>query len=251
MPYIQGADDVSRKIAITFLLLIILLTLAVQSIYRVSGGAVESQVDLEIKEPVAGLLPWKKPLVIPRILSGSDKNGNGLDDLEDLVLGARQEVLNKTVYRDGYFRGGYPPDDEGVCTDVIWRAFRGAGYDLKDMVDQDIKNNLRAYPRVGGRPEPNIDFRRVQNLVPFFKRHAQVLTTEIIPGNAENLAQWQGGDIVVYGAPLWHIGIVSDKRRKDGVPLLIHNGGPWATEEDRLLTWPSPLIHHFRYPRSQ
>ena len=36
-----------------------------------------------------------------------------------------------------------PPDTEGVCTDVIWRAFKNAGYSLKDMVDEDIKNNFR------------------------------------------------------------------------------------------------------------
>lgn len=31
--------------------------------------------------------------------------------------------------------GGYPPDNIGVCIDVVWRAFANAGYSLKDMVD--------------------------------------------------------------------------------------------------------------------
>ncbi|MDI6706676.1 MAG: DUF1287 domain-containing protein [Bacillota bacterium] len=41
---------------------------------------------------------------------------------------------------------------------MIWRAFQNVGYSLKDMVDEDIENNLSAYPRVDGTPDPNIDF---------------------------------------------------------------------------------------------
>jgi len=66
----------------------------------------------------------------------------------------------------------------------------------------------------------------------------------------ENLKQWQGGDIVVFGPPYDHVGVVSDKRRPDGVPLLIHNAGPCTSENDRLLTWPSPLKYHFRFPEA-
>lgn len=187
---------------------------------------------------------------IARVLSGRDQDGDGLDDTDDILAGGRAEAARRPVYRNAYYNGGYPPDGEGVCTDVVWRAFRDAGYNLKDMVDKDIKNNLTAYPRVGGQPEPNIDFRRVPNLVSYFKRHAQILTVKVIPDDLENLAQWQGGDIVVFGAPLWHIGIVSDQRRPDGVPLLIHNGGPYAAENDMLLDWPAPIVNHFRFPKS-
>jgi len=62
----------------------------------------------------------------------------------------------------------------------------------------------------GGAPDPNIDFRRVPNLVVLFKKKAAVLTTDLEPGNVENLKEWQGGDIVVFAAPHEHIGIVSD-----------------------------------------
>lgn len=191
-----------------------------------------------------------EPVTVPRILVGHDEDGDGNDDLEDFVIGARAEVERRTVYQDGYYAGGYPPDGVGVCTDVIWRAFKEAGYDLKDMVDSDIAANIEAYPRVDGNPEPNIDFRRVPNLTSFFERHADELTLEVVPGDVENLSQWQGGDIVVYGKPFPHIGIVSDRRRADGVPLLIHNGGPVASEADDLLSWPSPMTHHFRFPES-
>ncbi|MGI5838481.1 MAG: DUF1287 domain-containing protein [bacterium] len=198
-----------------------------------------------------GLLPPGPTAVPPpfeRQLSGGDANGNNIDDWDDFVAGARAEATDRTVYRDGYYAGGYPPAGVGVCTDVVWRAFAAAGYDLKSMVDSDIAGSPEAYPRVDGRPEPNIDFRRVANLLPFFTRHALSLTLEIVPDDRDNLAQWQGGDIVVFGRPLAHIGIISDRRRPDGVPLLLHNTGPHAREEDALLSWPTPIVGHFRYP---
>lgn len=186
--------------------------------------------------------------VIEKIMLDSDKDGDRIYDLDDIVQGARKDLEAKPVYKDAYYAGGYPPDNEGVCTDVIWRALQNAGYDLKGMMDRDIQENPGDYPRVAGAPEPNIDFRRVPNQESFFKKYAEQLTTEIIPWDTENLKQWQGGDIVVFGPLYDHVGIVSDKRRADGVPLLIHNAGPWTREDDRLLTWPSPLSYHFRYP---
>ncbi|RJQ28500.1 MAG: DUF1287 domain-containing protein [Peptococcaceae bacterium] len=180
-----------------------------------------------------------------------DQDKDGVLDLDDIVEGARREVRAKTCYRNAYYQGGYPPEGEGVCTDLIWRAWQNAGYDFKAVLDADIKRNLRNYPRVNGRPEPDIDFRRVPNQMAFFKKHARSLTTEIKPGDPENLKQWQGGDVVVYGPPCEHIGIVSDQRRPDGVPLLIHNAGPRAAEEDRLLGWPSKITGHFRFPAGE
>ncbi|HIE11847.1 MAG TPA: DUF1287 domain-containing protein [Desulfotomaculum sp.] len=156
------------------------------------------------------------------------------------------EVKRGTSYDAGYY-ASHPPEGRGACTDVIWRAFREAGYDLKKMVDDDIRAAPEAYGSTGSRPDPNIDFRRVSNLAVFFKRHAQELTTEVRPGDQENLANWQPGDIVLFGPPYEHIGIISDKRRSDGVPLLIHNAGPRAAEGDYLLHWPSRITHHFRY----
>ena len=191
----------------------------------------------------------EKSIQVERVLIGHDQDNDGVDDLDDIVRGGRLEANREPKYVNAYYQGGYPPETEGVCTDVIWRAFKDAGYNLKEMVDTDIKNNPKAYPRVNGTPEPNIDFRRVPNLDSFFKRNATILSTEIIPNNPENLKLWQGGDIVVFGTPLPHIGIVSDKRRSDGVPLLIHNGGPHAAENDMLLDWPSPIIQHYRFPK--
>lgn len=190
----------------------------------------------------------KCKLAIPRIQPAHDEDGDGILDLDDILAGARQDAANRPRYINAYYRGGYPPDNEGVCTDVIWRAFRHAGYDLKTLVDQDIRKNLSRYPRVD-RPDPNIDFRRVPNLQQFFRRHAQSLTKELKPWDIENLKQWQGGDIVVFGPPYNHIGIISDRRREDGIPYIIHNRSPYTMEEDALLYWDehlSPIIGHYR-----
>lgn len=55
-------------------------------------------------------------------------------------------------------------------------------------------------------------------------------------------------DIVTFDYPYEHIAIISDKRRADGVPYLLHNAGPTASETDKLLSWPSSITGHFRFP---
>lgn len=163
-----------------------------------------------------------------------------------LIEGAREEAERMPLYRSAYYSGGYPPAEEGVCTDLIWRAFKHAGYDLKKMIDADIRKNKTAYPRTQGKIDPNIDFRRVPNQAAFFRRHAQTLGTRITPQAA--LAEWQAGDIVVFTNPD-HIAILSDKRNGDGIPFLLHNQGPFASEGDDFMAWYTRgIVAHFRFP---
>lgn len=224
-------------------LLLILLLLALYS-WHVERPATE---DRENEEKT---IPFVQ--TIPRLIINHDEDGDGIKDLEDILLGAREDVQNKPRYRSAYYAGGYPPPHEGVCTDVIWRALAHAGYNLKELIDTDIRNNLEQYPRVGGQPEPNIDFRRVLNLIVFFERHGTVLTNDLIPYDIENVKEWQGGDIVAFGHPTPHIGIVSNHRRPDGIPYMIHNAGPYTREEDAILYWHeniSNIVGHYRWPR--
>ena len=175
------------------------------------------------------------------IKSNTDKDADGIDDYTDILLGARAEAERKPEYKSVYYAGGYPPDTEGVCTDVIWRALRDAGYTLKDMVNEDINSNVSEYPRVNGTPDSNIDFRRVPNLKVYFERNHISLTTDL-----NEIAEWQAGDIVVFGRT--HIGIISDKRNKKGIPYLIHNGGQPNREEDILELYNEyePISGHYR-----
>jgi uncharacterized protein YijF (DUF1287 family) len=184
---------------------------------------------------------------LPRFKSRSDKNGNGLSDTDDIITGARSYVKKRPIYRNAYHRGGYPPDGEGVCTDVIWAALRQAGHDLKQAMTDDIRANRHRYKRIV-RPDSNIDFRRVPNQIVYFKRHGKALTTTLKPGDRENLALWQPGDIVTFANPD-HVAILSDRRNREGVPYLLHNQGPWAEEGDDFMPWyKRGITGHFRFP---
>lgn len=178
---------------------------------------------------------------IETVISKTDYDNDGIDDYTDILQGAKIEAENKPTYKSAYYSGGYPPDNEGVCTDVIWRALKNAGYLLKDMVDEDIKNNVDKYPRVDGKPDSNIDFRRVPNLKVYFERNQINLTTDL-----SKIEEWQPGDIVVFGSS--HIGIISDKRNKKGIPYLLHNGGQPLREEDILEVYNKykPITGHYR-----
>ena len=177
------------------------------------------------------------------IKSLNDYNQNGIDDYSDIVLGARADAKNEPTYHSAYYTGGYPPKDEGVCTDVVWRAFEFAGYDLKALIDEDIKQHTELYPRVENNPDPNIDFRRVPNLKVFFERHGTSLTLD-----PYEIDQWQPGDIVIFGNNV-HIGIISDKRNHEGIPYLIHNGGQPNREENALVKYSVfvPITAHYRF----
>lgn len=188
-----------------------------------------------------------KAVKVPEEYSKVDNNNNGAPDCLDIITAARKEVTNKTTYKDAYYIGGYPPDKEGVCTDVIWRGLKGIGVDLKSAIDKDIKNNLSAYPRVENKPDPNIDFRRVKNMDTFLKRNAISVTRELKPFEVENLKQWQPGDIVVIMQPFEHIAIISDKRGKNGVPYVIHNTTPHAVESSSLTYWAPYIFGHYRW----
>lgn len=174
---------------------------------------------------------------IKTIYSKVDYNNNQLDDYSDFVLGAQIDAENKPTYVSKYYDDAYPPDNEGVCTDVIWRSFKHAGYSLKDMVSNDITNHPEDYPSAV--KDSNIDFRRVGNLDVFFKKYAESHTL-----NPDSIKSWQPGDIVVFGDSK-HIGIISDKRNKNGNPYVIHNNGPYTKEEDYLTK--SRITGHYRF----
>lgn len=158
-----------------------------------------------------------------------DNDNDGIDDYTDILIGAKEEVKNHPRYKSTYYVGGYPPDDEGVCTDVVWRALREAGYNLKEMIDDDIENNLKLYNSIE-KPDPNIDFRRVKNLKVFFDRTALSLTND-----PYDIDEWMPGDIIIFGTN--HIGIISDKRNEKGIPYIIHNAGQPNRDEDAMIKW--------------
>ena len=169
--------------------------------------------------------------------SSVDKDGDGIDDQTDILQNVRAYIATKPAYKSKYYAGGYPDDGYGVCTDVVAQGLLHAGYDLQQLVDDDIAANPGSYDVE--KADPNIDFRRVRNLLVYFQNHAVSLTTDIT-----QISEWQGGDIIVFEK---HIGIISDKRNKEGVPFIIHHANPAQRQyEEDILGYRDDIIGHFR-----
>lgn len=169
--------------------------------------------------------------------SKKDKDQDGVDDQTDILQSALAYIETRPKYKSKYYTTGYSNDRYGVCTDVVANALLGAGYDLMDLVEKDILDNPEKYDIT--EPDPNIDFRRVTNLKVFFANHAKELTTDV-----HDIEQWQGGDIVIFEN---HIGIVSDRRNKNGVTYVIHHNDPYQKSyEEDILEEREDIVGHYR-----
>lgn len=162
-----------------------------------------------------------------------------------IVQSARNQIGKTVRYDPAYSTLKYPmgdvPMEKGVCTDVVIRALREQKMDLQQLVHQDMKKNFSVYPKRWGlkRPDPNIDHRRVLNLITFFTRQGWAV---------QQKGDFRAGDIVTWelnGNRLPHIGIVSDQKIGD-TPLIIHNIGA-GTQEENLLH-KHTITGHFRLP---
>lgn len=169
--------------------------------------------------------------------SNIDKDNDGMDDQTDILNNVRNYIATSPKYKSKYYTSGYPDDEYGVCTDVVAFGLKGAGYDLMELVNEDIKNNRNKYNV--DTIDKNIDFRRVKNLKVYFENNAISLSTDIY-----DIKNWQGGDIVIFKN---HIGIVSNNRNKNGVTFIIHHANPYQKyyEEDILETR-DDIIGHYR-----
>jgi len=82
----------------------------------------------------------------------TDYDMDGVNDQLDILEGAKLEmekkIRNILVMEDKtlYFPEGDPPDDRGVATDLVIRALRNAGYDLEELINNDIAGNPGEYP---------------------------------------------------------------------------------------------------------
>ncbi len=166
----------------------------------------------------------------------------------DLSESALELTKQKVTYDPSYFSIDYPngdiPSDKGVCTDVVIRAYRKIGIDLQQEVHEDMKANFSSYPKIWGlkSTDKNIDHRRVPNLMTFFNRKGAHKTVSTIA------LDYKPGDIVCWnlGGAITHIGIVVNKKSKDGKRnLIVHNIGGGQVLEDCLFNF--KIIGHYRY----
>jgi len=168
--------------------------------------------------------------------------------LQRFSAAAIERSYHTVRYDPAYVRISYPggdvPQDTGVCTDEVIRAYRSVGIDLQKEVHQDMTANFSAYPGNWNRktPDPNIDHRRVPNLRVFFSRKGEVLPVTARPED------YAPGDLVTWdlGHGLTHIGIVVDKKPLLGRRYMImHNIGAGPKVEDVLFDW--KITGHYRY----
>lgn len=139
---------------------------------------------------------------------------------------------------------GDVPLTQGVCTDLVIRAYRVVDVDLQQLVHEDMQANFSDYPKIWGlsSTDANIDHRRVPNLQTFFERHGKELKIT----RDEN--DYKEGELVTWMLPgnLPHIGIVSNQLVKNtGRPKIIHNIGRGPIEDDILFNY--EITGHYRF----
>ena len=170
---------------------------------------------------------------IETYVSSVDKENDGIDDQTDMLGNVKEYISKNPKYKSKYYDTGYPNDEYGVCTDVVAFGMLGAGYDLMELVNEDILKNPKKYNL------ENIDFRRVRNLKIYLDNNAISLTTDI-----NQIEKWQGGDIIVFEK---HIGVISDKRNKNGIPYVIHHANPYQLNyEEDFLEYRNDIVGHYR-----
>ncbi len=168
--------------------------------------------------------------------------------VDRLLEGALEQTLRPNLYDGSYRRIAYPggdvPENVGVCTDLVIRAYRRAGIDLQVKVHEDMERAFSAYPPSWGLsgPDANIDHRRVPNLQTYLRRVGAQLAVSQDPGG------YRAGDLVTWMLPgnLPHIGLVAKARSSSsGRPLVVHNIGRGPQLEDVLFAY--RITGHYRY----
>lgn len=165
---------------------------------------------------------------------------------EKLANAALEQTLHKVTYDGSYYVIGYPngdvPDSIGVCTDVVIRAYRKMGYDLQQLVHEDMKTNFAIYNkrRKSNKVDSNIDHRRTPNLETFFTRQGAKLTVT----NKEE--DYLPGDVVFWDVAFGHVGVVVNEL----VPgtnhhYIVHNICCGNMKEDFLFV--PKITGHYRW----
>lgn len=178
-------------------------------------------------------------------------NGNDsiADTFSEKLSQASISIIDPSIdYDPAYFSIQYPngdvPKNKEVCTDVVIRSYRKLNIDLQQEVHEDMLENFAVYPKKWGltKTDTNIDHRRVPNLETFFERKGSKLTV------TKNPKDYKTGEIVTWliNEKLPHIGIVTNKKSKDGKRnLIVHNVGRGQVLEDCLFKY--KITGHYKF----
>ncbi|MBE3089187.1 MAG: DUF1287 domain-containing protein [Actinobacteria bacterium] len=244
-----------------FLIIILVLVIVIAVIISVNQFSFKK----EYRPPTAlsDELPRYRLIDMDNTGITGDADEDGINNQKDIMLGAKKQLGKpaKNIFLEegetNYYQGGGPPEDLADCTDIIVRAFFEAGFSLKDLVYEDIKENFGQYPikEIWNRSfcDPNIDYRRIQNLEIFFNRNAKVFDILFNASDEQNLNSWLPGDVVFFDMDRIgysdNVGIISDNTTRDGVPKVIYNYiDPGYTVEKDILK-EKIITGHYRFPK--
>jgi D-alanyl-D-alanine dipeptidase len=185
-------------------------------------------------------------------LPPGDADADGIPDPLDVLIGARKAALNADRYDGRYERIPYPggdvPRSIGVCTDVVIRSLRNAGYDLQRLVHEDILQARKAYPMVRT-PNTDIDHRRVKSILPWFRRATEAHTAVL----ADPRDPLRPGDVIFMDTfgdrpGSEHVGLIGDTLSATGQPMVINNWTHGTVTKPMDLLSFVPVTERFRMP---
>ena len=98
---------------------------------------------------IFGIIPHKQfsnsDFNIETYISNVDFDNDGIDDQTDILNNAKDYIKTKPKYKSKYYETGYSNDEYGVCTDVVANGLKGAGYDLMELVNEDVIKHKEKY----------------------------------------------------------------------------------------------------------
>ncbi|MEI7615650.1 MAG: DUF1287 domain-containing protein [Actinomycetota bacterium] len=244
-------------------LIVVLVILLIVFVVILSTGKFNFKKIYEPSTALSEILPRFRLIDVEKLGGTKDNNNNGVSDAADILKGAKKqlEIKASNIFIEGseqsnYYKGGDPPPEWALNTDIIARSFKEAGFDLRILINTDIKENFAKYPLKAiwnqSVPDIDIDYRRIQNMEVFFKRNVDSLNIRIDPTNEDNLNTWVPGDVVMFDMDgdgyTDNIGIISDSTARNGTPKVIYNYiDPGYTDQTNILS--SKIITgHYRYP---
>lgn len=250
-----------KKLNIRHLLIIILVLLIAIAVI-ISINRFSFKKEYKPATALSDLLPRYRLIDMDNIGITGDADNDRINDQKDIMQGAEKQLENpaRTIRVEegekNYFENGDPPENLAISTDIIARAYLEAGFSLKDLVYEDISNNFDQYPikEIWNRrfSDPNIDYRRIQNLEVFFKLNAEVLDISFNALDEENLNSWLPGDVVFFDmvgdGRTDNVGIISDNTTRSGIPKVVYNYiDPGYTVENDILK-EKVITGHYRFP---
>jgi hypothetical protein len=103
-----------------------------------------------------------------------DKDGDGIADSLDVLVGARNAVSLAPQFVSGFpaiaFPGGDVPRDQGTSVDLLIRALRSAGIDLQSAIVEDMRRRPADYGvKSSTKLNTSLEHRRLRRVLRYFE----------------------------------------------------------------------------------